>query len=123
MAAPALPDLGRPWHPQTVEWWSNAVTGLWASPMAKEFDNSDVHGLYKLAVLENDFWTAFDPDTRKQIAAEIRLQRVAFGLTPIDRRRLQWEIVRTDDAVKNRRPAAPKNDGKVRDSRDVLRAV
>ena len=122
IAAPALPDRGRPWHPMTVAWWSDAVTGVWASPMAKEFDNSDVHGLYKLAALEDDFWTAFDPADRRAMAAEIRLQRQSFGLSPIDRRRLQWEIVRVDDATKKRRPA-PVNDGRVRDSRDVLRAV
>jgi len=35
---------------------------------------------------------------RKDIGAEIRLQGVRFGLSPIDRRRLQWEIEHTEEA-------------------------
>lgn len=125
MKAPALPDLGREWHPMTRAWWSDSVTGIWASPMAKEYDNSDVHGLFSLAMLVDDFWSALLADDRKQLMAEIRLQSQRYGLSPIDRRRLQWEIARGEDAEKKRKayPPTPANDGKVRDSRDVLRAV
>ena len=62
--------------------------------MAPEYDESDRHGLFMLAALVNHFW--YQP--RQDLAAEIRLQRQCFGLTPIDRRRLQWEIERTDEA-------------------------
>jgi hypothetical protein len=76
--------------------------------MAPEYDSSDFHGLLLLAVLMNDFW--LHPSTA--LAAEIRLQRQCFGLTPIDRRRLQWEIERTDEAQtrgeKRRAAARPK---------------
>ena len=78
------------WHPLTLEWWAD----VWASPMAPEYDESDRHGLFMLAALVNHFW--YQP--RQDLAAEIRLQRQCFGLTPIDRRRLQWEIERTDEA-------------------------
>lgn len=89
--APDLPDTDeRMWHPQTLTWWAD----VWASPMAPEFDDSDRHGLFLLAVLVDDFWRR----PTWQLAAEIRLQRQCFGLTPIDRRRLQWEIERTDEA-------------------------
>ncbi|WP_326565089.1 hypothetical protein VSH64_24920 [Amycolatopsis rhabdoformis] len=78
------------WHEMTLAWWAD----IWASPMAPEFEISDMHGLFVLAVLVDDFWR--NPTTA--LAAEIRLQRMAFGLTPIDRRRLQWEIERVDEA-------------------------
>lgn len=88
---PDLPPAGeRDWHPLTMAWWRD----VWRSPMAPEYDDSDVHGLYLLAALVNDFW--WKPS--KEIAAEIRLHRQCFGLSPIDRRRLQWEIERTEDA-------------------------
>jgi hypothetical protein len=107
VVAPPLPT--RLWHEQTRAWWSD----LWASPMAPEYDESDRHGLFALAVLVDDFWRTEDPKLRKEIAAEIRQQRQGFGLTPIDRRRLQWEIERVDEAqdrADRRRagPAAPK---------------
>lgn len=86
--APALP--GEDWHEMTLAWWAD----LWSSPMAPEYDDSDKHGLFILATLVNAFWN----DPSKEIAAEIRLQRQCFGLTPIDRRRLQWEIERVDEA-------------------------
>jgi hypothetical protein len=62
--------------------------------MAPEFTESDVHGLLVLAVLVDEFWV----DPSKELAAEIRLQRQCFGLSPLDRRRLQWEIERSEQA-------------------------
>lgn len=119
--APELP--GRAWHPQTVAWWED----IWASPMAPEFDSSDRHGLFALACLVDDFWMADSPTERAKLASEIRLQRQCFGLTPIDRRRLQWEIERGDEAserTKKRRgkPAAKGADAPT-DPRSILHAV
>jgi hypothetical protein len=97
--APPKPDLPSradddPWHPQVVSFWES----VWASPMADEFVEADHHGLFKLAQLEQDFWTARSPTARKEAATEIRLQRQCFGLSPLDRRRLQWEIDRGEEA-------------------------
>lgn len=78
------------WHSETLQWWAD----LWASPMAAEYHSSDRHALFLLAVLVDDFWR--EPSTK--LAAEIRLQRVAFGLTPYDRRRLEWTIETTEEA-------------------------
>ncbi|MEV6344142.1 hypothetical protein [Actinoplanes sp. NPDC051851] len=119
---PALPT--RLWHEQTRSWWRD----IWASPMAPEWDDSDVHGLFNLALLVDDFWTTDDPKLRKELAAEIRQQRQGFGLTPIDRRRLQWEIERTDEAQdrgRRRRAAVPASPPKpaAEDPRAVLRSV
>ena len=113
--APELPEA-REWNPLTLAWWRD----VWASPMAPEYDQSDVHGLFMLAALVDQFWTS----PSKEIAAEIRLQRQCYGLTPIDRRRLQWQIEHTDEAQakgKKRRaaqaPAKPAGD----DPRSLLR--
>lgn len=122
---PDLPEMADPetgdalvWLPLTQRWWRE----LWASPMAPEFDASDIHGLYILAALVNGFWLR----PSRELAAEIRLQRGCFGLSPMDRRRLQWEIERVDEAQdkgRRRRQAArtPAETGE--DPRDVLRAV
>lgn len=125
--APNLP-AGYDWHPMTVAWWAD----VWASPMAPEFDASDRHGIFKLAMLQQDFWTAESARDRKEAAAEIRLQEQRFGLSPMDRRRLQWEIERTEDAKargERRRgsvgqpPATPGKDGPGGDPRGGLYAV
>lgn len=124
--APELPDLGdREWLEQTREWWAD----VWTSPMAPEIaaGQADIHGLYVLAVLIDDFWRTGDP----KLAAEIRLQRTAYGLTPIDRRRLQWEIERVDEAQDRgtrRRRTAPADSGQggqdpSADPRSILHAV
>jgi len=51
-------------------------------------------GLFLLAVLVDGFWLK----PHWTAAAEIRLQRQCFGLSPMDRRRLQWEIEKVDEA-------------------------
>lgn len=116
LKAPGLPS-SRDWHEMTRAWW----TDIWASPMAPEFDDSDKHGLFMLAVLVDEFWS--EPTTA--LAAEIRLQGQRFGLSPIDRRRLQWEIERTEDAKdkgqKRRSAAKPAAGGS--DPRSTLRAL
>ena len=94
---PTRPD----WQQGTKDWWAD----LWASPMAAEYHSSDKHALFILAVLIDDFWS----NPSQNLAAEIRLQRVAFGMTPYDRRRLEWTIEATEDAKdrgKNRRNGA-----------------
>lgn len=95
---PVLPDAGRDLHPLTLAFWRD----IWSSPMASEWDQSDIHGLLLLADLTNEYWN-LEPGTkgtvRAQLAAEIRLQRQSFGLSPIDRRRLAWEIERAEQAV------------------------
>jgi hypothetical protein len=90
-------------HPATVAWWAD----LWRSPMAGEFVESDRHGLLILAILVDQFHRT--PST--SLAAEIRLQRQCFGLSPLDRRRLEWEIDRVEspkrDRARGAQPPAP----------------
>lgn len=88
------PDTGESvevsWNPQTVAWWDD----LWSAPMAAEYHSSDRHALFLLAVLVDQFWRS----PSQSLAGEIRLQRQAFGLTPYDRRRLEWTIESTEEA-------------------------
>lgn len=97
VTVPELPERAEPWHELTYAWWR----AVWESPMAPEFErDADSHGLFMLAQLRDDFWSVppDKPRVRAEIAAEIRLQEQRFGLSPIDRRRLQWEIERGEDA-------------------------
>ena len=117
--APALPFQP---HPRTAEWWSD----VWASPMAPEYDDSDRHGLVMLAVLVDEFWVCTSVADQLKLMAEIRQQSQRFGLSPMDRRRLQWEIERTEDAQAKgarRRAVSPKSSKASVDPRGVLRAV
>lgn len=94
--------------------------------MAPEYDDSDRHGLNMLAVLVNDYWFAETSRERMQLLAEVRQQSQRYGLSPIDRRRLQWEIERTDEAQQKgtrRRAAAAKKPAGGTDPRAVLRAI
>src|SRR5438309_842745 len=85
--APALPSV-RDWSALTLDWWRD----LWASPMSAEYHESDRHQVIVLAMLMDDFFTAESRTMRTTISAEIRQHRTAFGMTPYDRRRLEWQI-------------------------------
>jgi hypothetical protein len=96
--------------------------------MAPEYDPSDVHGLFALAMLVDDFWSADSATLRANLAGEIRLQAQRFGLSPIDRRRLQWEIERGEEAQdrgerRRSRAAAEATVAPGEDPRAVLRAL
>lgn len=110
---PPLPPRGRrKWHALTLLWWED----VWASPMATEFLRADLHGLYILADLVDQYWKK--PSTK--LAGEIRQQRQCFGLTPIDRRRLQWEVDRGEEAEDRRkRRQAPEQFTEQQDSSKV----
>lgn len=120
---PDLPDGA--WHPNARRWWAD----VWSSPMAPEWDPSDIHNVHVCLVLLQDLWVGETPKARRDAAAEFRLQRKDLGLTPYDRRRLEWTIESADeardrgDARRSRRvavrPAAPGTD----DPRAVLRSV
>lgn len=76
-------------------WWAD----LAVSAMAGEYDATDMHGLVMLALLVQEFWTTESSSARLEAAKEIRLQRAEFGLSPLSRRRLQWEIERGESAA------------------------
>ena len=92
----------------TVAFWND----LSASPMAPVYPDADSPDLHVLAQLVDRLWR--DPSTA--LAAEIRQQRMAYGLTPIDRRRLEWSVVTEETAS----GPAPR---RVTDARVVLKAI
>jgi hypothetical protein len=108
------------WHPLAVELWED----VWASPMAPEYLDADVHGLVVLVALTDAYWRRMESGQvsgANELAKELRLQRQAFGLSPIDRRRLQWEVDRGEEAETKRQkrqrkiaseaPPLPSGDG------------
>jgi hypothetical protein len=108
------------WHPRVVAWWS----AIWKSPMASEWLEADVLGLvYRTAELQQDFWVADEAQGRVAVETRIAKNEERLGLSPIDRRRLQWEIEKGDQAAERtqRRKAIKQVEGK--DPREVLRAV
>jgi hypothetical protein len=100
------------WHESALEAWGD----IWASPMASEYTQADVHRVVMYVDLLDKYWKG-----ATALAAEIRLQGVCLGVTPIDRRRLQWEIKRVEPD--GRKPEAPQRPKRVADPRSVIKAV
>lgn len=82
---PALPLKGA--SKEAREWWATA----WASPMAAVWLAADVPGLVRLAVLVDRAATEGDA-TPMTVLTEIRALEDRYGLSPLARRRLEWEI-------------------------------
>lgn len=110
---PPIPNPNaRVWHVLTLESWERA----WSSPMASQWLDTDVDGLGRLAVLWDEFYQTPTP----RLLAEIRLQEQRFGLSPLDRSRLQWEVSRAEEAERKRpKPVARR----LTDPRSGLMAV
>lgn len=114
-SVPEIPNPdGRIWHPLTLVAWRHA----WESPMASQWLPSDLDGLARLAVL----WDNYNQTGHIDYIKEIRLQSAAFGLTPLDRSRLQWEVARGEDAERKQAKAQPARRTGT-DPRAVLMAV
>lgn len=77
------------WHPWVVRWWR----AIWRSPVESEIEDVDLDGLYQLALVKHHFYNG-----AIELAAEIRLERRDYGLTPLDRSRLHWEVERGEQA-------------------------
>jgi hypothetical protein len=108
---------GEIWHPRTLVAWRK----FFESPMASEWLPTDIDGLEMLADCYDKFYKTGDLEALK----EIRLQRPNFGLTPLDRTRLHWEVAKTSEAEQKaaRRAPAPMRRTGTDDPRSVLMAV
>lgn len=104
--AEMLPDVEL--HPMTVWTWDV----WWASPLTSEWVDADVPDLITLVKLVDAFWKS-PTELQPKIHAEIRMASREFGLTPMSRRGLQWEIRKleqgkvpapTDTPVRSRDP-------------------
>lgn len=114
-ASPAVrPEELETWHVNTKAWW----TVIWASPISSEWVDADVPGLVALAQLVDDFWTADAVDRAKR-HAEVRMASAQFGLSPMSRRQLQWEVRK----VEGRPPAKPDRPSTRRTGPTVLAAL
>jgi hypothetical protein len=112
---PELPNPDqREWHPMTVAFWK----AIWASAMAAEWLPSDMYGLGRLVVLCDDF----NKEPTAKLSAEIRMLQKDFGLTPLDRSRLSWEVQRGEEAERKRPRPEVKKTG-TNDPRAFLTAV
>ncbi|QOP66663.1 terminase small subunit [Gordonia phage GrootJr] len=89
------PRETRDWPKPVVAWWND----IWSSPMSSEFQDSDIHGLYLacfyLSQVLNPFLKMSDRISASK-AYEVQVRN--FGLNPMSRRSLQWEIERTEEA-------------------------
>jgi len=88
------------WHELTLAWW----TAIWRSPMVEEWVDADNSGLIALAFLWDEFYRSGDP----RLHAEARLATREFGLSPLSRRSLQWEIKRVEGDSPVKPPAVQK---------------
>lgn len=66
--------------------------------MVAEFSQPDVDRLLMLIRLVEDFYRAETPTQRVELSREVRLLSAEFGLSPISRRRLQWQIAQVAEA-------------------------
>lgn len=116
---PKAPSLQNPdkrkFHRLTRAWWRR----VWQSPMASEYLPTDVDGLARLAILVDEYYK----DPNQKILSEIRLQEARFGLSPIDRSRLQWEVQKGEEAERRRRRPQLQPEGTVGNDPRLLLGV
>ncbi len=105
----------RKFHRLTRAWWRR----VWQSPMASEYLPTDMDGLARLAILVDEYYN----DPNQKFLAEIRLQEARFGLSPVDRSRLQWEVQKGEEAERKRRPPQRNHDPSTADPRGILGVV
>ena len=119
---PPLPDFGWRWHVQVIEDWRV----IWTDPVCSEYVKSDIQGLYRYAVLDQDFWSANYWEDRMKIAALLLRLGAQYGLAPMARRQLQWSTAQGEEAVektaKIRRRRRLERTAR-KDPRDVLAMV
>jgi hypothetical protein len=78
--------------PATVRAWWRA---LWASPLSQGFDVVDIPALTRIVVL----WArALEGRAGAGELAELRQLEDRFGLNPLARRRLGWQLLSPQDA-------------------------
>lgn len=87
-----------PWHPLARSFWND----VWTGPTGSQYGQAEEHGLLIIATLVHKLYTCDDLETFQKLAAEIRLQRRDFGLTPMSRANLHWEIANAENAIENR---------------------
>jgi hypothetical protein len=90
---PAHPD-GEVWHALAKRWWKE----VWASPQHYEYMRADLGAIFRLVLFVDMYWKAESMTARLSIGGEIRLLEREFGLTPLSRRRLEWQAAASEEA-------------------------
>lgn len=88
LKAPPLPR-GRKWTAKGKRYWEK----VWQSPMAITFIDADLPGLERMVELVELIDTA-EQRGLYGLLAELRQLEDRFGMSPLARRRLQWDIDR-----------------------------
>jgi hypothetical protein len=87
------PTLPKGFSPAARKWWAT----VWASPMAAVWLDADVPALVRLATLVE---LLDQGEATAMVLTEIRQLEDRFGLSPMARRRLQWEVEQAADEAK-----------------------
>lgn len=112
-ATPRLPKnpLGK-WSKLTQDWWKD----VWSSPQSSEFLRADLGSLFRLAILVDMFWKT----GKLAVAKEIRVLEREFGLTPLARRRLEWQVAASEEAKDRHEMKRSRRATVLEDARGVL---
>ena len=93
---PIDPDTRKPSWPTPVQrWWND----IWSSPMSNEFVHSDIQGLYMAAFYLAQALNPYAKLSDRLASGKAHEACIRnYGLNPMARRTLQWEIERTKEA-------------------------
>jgi hypothetical protein len=108
-SVPPLPRRRRgegAWDDRTRAWWEK----VWKSPMASVYLDADVPGLARLAGMIDRVHRGEAVPTF--LHQEIRQLEDRYGLSPLARRRLQWEIDKGSEMPEDARPAVTDDVGR-----------
>ncbi len=86
------PGVEVPMLPKTFKWTAKGKRywqKIWESPMAVTYIDADLPGLERMTMLVEIISTG---DITQGILSELRQLEDRFGLSPLARRRLQWDI-------------------------------
>lgn len=84
------------WSPAVVAWWES----IWSSPMSNEYHEADIHQLYLACFYLHQTVSPYLKIADRLSASKAYEATVKnFGLTPMSRRSLQWEIERSEEAM------------------------
>lgn len=84
------------WSQAVENWWES----IWSSPMSNEYHDADIHQLYLACFyLQQTLNPYLKMSDRLNASKSYEATVKNFGLTPMSRRSLQWEIERSEEAL------------------------
>ncbi len=117
------PPAGTDWHEQALIWWGKA----WSSPMRQEWTDSDANGIELMLAVQHAYWKSFDEGDYRimpQLMNSFNTLAKQYGLSPMSRRSLQWQIEQGEAAeektIKRRQSRTKTGLRKGQDPRELL---